>query len=98
MVGGNSASELAMKGRAAGVGDLADSRRQILPDAWNLAQARFVERGELVRMVRGDVGAVAIRADLERVVALDLQEIGNLPENARDRPGYPSWRPSVSMR
>ena len=77
--------QLAMKGRAAGVGDLADSRGQILPDAWNLAQPGFVERGELMRMVRGDVGAVAIRANLERVVALDLQEIRNLPENARDR-------------
>ncbi len=90
--------ELAMKGRAAGFGDLADSGGQILPDARNLAQPRFVERRELVRMVRGDVGAVAIRADLEGVVALDLQEIGNLAENARDAPGYPSWRPSVSMR
>ena len=77
--------ELPMKGRAAGFGDLANSGSQILPDAWNLAQPRFVEQSELVRMVHGDVGAVAIRANLERVVALDLQEIGNLPEDARDR-------------
>ena len=40
---------------------------------------------ELVRMVGDDVGAVAVRANLERVVVLDLEEIGDLPEDARDR-------------
>ncbi len=38
-----------------------------------------------VRMVGDDVGAVAVRADLERVVVLDLEEIGDLPQDARDR-------------
>ena len=90
--------ELAMVGGVAGLGDLADPRGEILADAGNLAQPVVVERRELVRMVGDDVGAVAVRANLERVVVLDLQEIGDLPEDARDRRGYPSRRPSVSMR
>ena len=35
-------------------------------------------------MVGDDIGAVAVRADLEGVVVLDLQEIGDLPEDPRD--------------
>ena len=90
--------QLAMKGGAAGLGDLADSRGQILPDARNLAQARFVERREVMRMIGGDVGAVPIRANLERIVVLDLEEVRNLPENAGDRRRYPSCSPFISMR
>ena len=41
--------------------------------------------GEIVGMVRDDVGAVAVRANLERVLVLDFEEVGNLPEDARDR-------------
>ena len=41
--------QLAMKGRIAGLGDLADSRGQVLADAGNLAQPGVVERRELMR-------------------------------------------------
>src|SRR5262245_20552273 len=71
--------------RVARLRDFADTRGQILADAGNLAKARLVELRELVRMVRRGVGAVSIRADLERVVVPDLQKIGDLPEDARDR-------------
>ena len=76
--------ELAVVLRVAGLGDLADARREVLADAGNLAQPGGVERRERVRMIGDDVGAVAIRADLERVVVLDLEQIGDLPEDARD--------------
>ena len=36
-------------------------------------------------VVRDRVGAVAVRADLERVLALDLEQVGDLGEHARDR-------------
>ena len=52
---------------------------------------------ELVRVVGDDIGAVAVGANLEGVVVLDLQEIGDLPENARDREIIQACRPSVSM-
>jgi hypothetical protein len=32
-----------------------------------------------------DVGAIPVRADLERVVVLDLQEVGGFPEDPRNR-------------
>ena len=80
---GKLGQQLAMNGGAARGGDLADSRGQILPDARNLPQRRFVERGEMMGMIGGDVGAVPIRANLERIVVLELQEVRNLLENAR---------------
>ena len=48
-------------------------------------------------MIRRDVGAVAVRADLERVVALDLEEIGDLLEDARDRAVIQGASPRDSM-
>ena len=81
----------------AGVGDLADARGEVLADAGNLAQPGRVERRELVRMVGDDVGAVAIRANLERVVVLDFQQVGDLAEDARDGQVIQRRRPSVSM-
>src|SRR5687768_3907728 len=35
--------------------------------------------------MRDDVGGVAIRANLERVLALELQQVGDLEKRARDR-------------
>src|ERR1700752_4972288 len=70
--------------RATGVGDFADLRREILADAGNLLETLGVERRHRVRMIRDDVAGVAIRADLERVFALNLEQIGDLPENPRD--------------
>ena len=90
--------QLAVELGVAGLDDLADPRGQILADAGNLAKPGHVERRQLVRMVGDDVGAVAVGADLERVVVLDLQQIGDLPEDARNGARYPSRRPSVSMR
>jgi hypothetical protein len=70
--------------RSAGFGDFADPRRQVLADAGDFAQPGRIERRELVRMVGDDVGGVAVRADLERILVLDLEEIGDLLEHARD--------------
>src|SRR5882724_5406492 len=77
--------ELAMKGGVARRRDLANAQGEILPDAGNLAEARFVQLRELVWVIRRNVGAVAVRANLERVVVLDFQEVGDFPENAGDR-------------
>ena len=35
--------------------------------------------------MRDGVGGVAVRADLERVLVLDFEEIADLSEHARDR-------------
>src|SRR4051812_7041415 len=77
--------ELAMKRGIAGLGNLSNARGEILPDPWNLAKPGLVEPGEIVRMIRDDVAAIAVRANLERVVVLDLEEIGNLQQDARNR-------------
>src|SRR5713226_4661351 len=77
--------QLAMVFRVARLADLTDPRGEVFADARDLPQARFVETPELVRVVGRDVGAVPIRANLERVLVLDLEEVGNLPENPRDR-------------
>jgi hypothetical protein len=69
----------------AGVRDLVDARGEIFADAGNLPQSGFVEARQLVRMVGGDVGAVSVRTNLERVVSLDFEEISDLPKDARDR-------------
>ncbi len=76
--------QLAVELGVAGLDDFTDPRGQILPDAGNLSKTRHVERRHLVRMVGDDVGAVAVCADLERVVVLDLQQIGDLPEDVRN--------------
>ena len=65
-------------------GDLADLAGEIFPDARDLSERRFVERGQLVRVVTGDVGDVAVRTDLERVVALDFEQVGDFPEDVGD--------------
>src|SRR5207247_7167277 len=65
--------ELAMVGRVAGFGDFADARGEILADSRNVPQLGRLERCQLMRVVRGDVGAVAVRANLERIVVLDLE-------------------------
>ena len=77
--------QLAMVVGVAGLADLADAAGEILADAGNFAQAGFVERRQVVRMVRDDVGAVPVRTNLERVVVLDLEEIGDLPQDSGDR-------------
>src|SRR4051812_39966169 len=76
--------QLPMVFGVAGARDLEDSRCEILPDARYLAQSRPVEPCELVRVIGDDVGAVSIRANLEWIVVLDLEKVGDLPENSRD--------------
>ncbi len=77
--------QLLVELRVSRVDDLTDARRQILADAGNLPQRGCVERREVVGVVRDDVGAVAVRANLERILALDLEQVGDLAENPRDR-------------
>ena len=98
--------------RLAGLGNLADLRSQILADAGDGAELLFAEIGKLVGRVRDGLGRVPVRANLERVLALDFEEIGDLREDARDgqvfhvsretqrRRLYAVWtrRPSVSIR
>src|SRR5689334_8400625 len=73
-----------MVGARACVCDFADARGEILADAGNFAKLVWREGGKLVRMVAGNIGAVSVRADLERVLVLDLEEVSDLPEHARD--------------
>ena len=73
-----------VKWRVARIRDLPDACGQVLADAGNLAQLGCVQRAQIVRMVGHDVGAIAVCANLERVLALDLEQIGDLAENSRD--------------
>ena len=57
---------------------------EILADAGDRAQLRFAERGEPLGGVRDGLRGVPVRANLERVLALDFEEIGDLSEDARD--------------
>ncbi len=76
--------QIAVKTGFAGLGNLADFRRQILADAGNRAQLLFVEMGERFGRVRDRLGRVPVRANLERVLALDFEQIGDFREDARD--------------
>ena len=82
-VTGNSASSSWWHGAVAGVGDLANAGGEVLADARQLAQRRRVHPGDRLGGVAHDVGAVAVRADLERVLALDLEEVGDLGRGSR---------------
>ena len=64
--------------------DLTYPRGEVLADAGNLAERRDVERRQIVRMVGDDVAAVPVRANLERIIVLELQQVGDLAQNARD--------------
>ena len=93
-----------MNGAGAGRRDLADTRREVLADPGPRAQLRFVARRGLLGLMRDDVGAVTIRANLERVLALELEQIADFAEHAGDRevverPSlFDHADPSVSMR
>ena len=90
-------NELAVKRGIAGLGDFTNPGGEILADAGDFAKAVLVEEYQVVRVIGGDVGGVAIRANLERVVVLDLEQIRNLPEDPVQWRGYPTRRPSVSI-
>ena len=89
--------ELRCDTRTSRFGNLADSRGEVLSDARDFAKPGDVERLAAVRMVRHDIGAVPVRANLEGVLGLDLQQIGDFTEHARDRRGYPSGGLRLSM-
>src|SRR5262245_22584795 len=77
--------QIAMKLRITGRRNLADLAGEIFPDARNLAQRWFVELGQLVGMIARDIDDVPIGANLERILALDFEEVCNLLEDAGDR-------------
>ena len=70
---------------AARVGGFADPLREVAADARHLEQAGFVEFGDAHAGVGDDLGRVAVRADLERVLALDLEQVADLGEEPRER-------------
>ena len=71
--------------RSAGLGDLAHLLREVAADAGDLQQAGS-SRSARRSAARGHaVGGVTVRPDLERVLRLDLEQVGNLPEQACDR-------------
>ena len=84
MVGGKLLQQLLMVAAGAGVDELADLRRQIFPDAGDAEPFRRGEGGDALREVRDRLRGVAVRADLERVLALDFEQIADLGEDAGD--------------
>ena len=69
----------------AGARDLANASGEVLADAVPAAQRGFIEIGHGFGGMRHDVGGVAIRANLERILALQLEQIGDLEQRARHR-------------
>jgi hypothetical protein len=69
----------------AGVHQLADLGGDVFTDARQREPLGRRQAGDAVRLVRDRLARVAIRADLERVLSLDLEEIANLGQHARDR-------------
>ncbi len=76
--------QIAVIARLAGFGDLADLRREVLADAGNRAQLLFGQVRECLGGVRDRFGRVPVRANLERVLALDLEQVGDLRKDSRD--------------
>src|SRR5687767_12899515 len=64
--------------------DLANLRRKVFADAGNSAQLLFGEVCELVGGVRDRLRRVSVRANLERIVTFDFEQIGDLGEDARN--------------
>ncbi len=72
-------------GGGARVGELANPGGQVLADAGDRAQLGVGHPCDRVAGRRHGVGGGAVGADLERVLALDLEQIGDLAEHLRDR-------------
>ena len=70
--------------RFARLGNLPDLRCQIFADPLNSAQLVFVQICEFLGRVCDCLGRVSIGADLERILVLDFEQIGDLREDARD--------------
>ena len=66
------------------VDELANLRGEVLADAGQGQPIRRRERGDAVGMVRDRFRGVAIRADLERVLVLDLEQVADFRQHACD--------------
>jgi hypothetical protein len=64
------------------VDQLANLGRDVFADARQRQPLRRTQAGDAKRLVRDGFARVAIRADLERVLPLDLEEIADLSEDA----------------
>ena len=84
MVGGKLLQQFLVIGDRAGVDELADLRGEVLADAGDREPLRRGQVGEALGGVGDGLGGVAVRADLERVLALDLEKIADLGEDAGD--------------
>jgi len=71
-------------GAAACVDEFADLRREILADPGNAEPIGGGQRGDRVAQVRQSIRGVSIRADLERVLVLDFEEVADLGKHARN--------------
>ena len=93
MVGGNSCEQLLMIAAGAGVDQLADLGREILADARQLAELASSSRDTASPPRADRLGGGTVCADLEGVFAFDLEQVGDLAEDLRDRRGYPRASP-----
>ena len=75
--------QLLADGAVAGERDFANAAGEVLADPVPRAQAGLVQARHLLGGVADDVGGVAIGADLERVVALQLEQVRDLRQRAR---------------
>ena len=75
-------NELAVIGRTSCRCDLENSRGEILAYAGDFTQGRSLQAGQVMRVIGDDVSAVSICADLEWILVLDFQKIGNLSKDA----------------
>ena len=76
--------QLLVIGDRAGVDELADLGVEVLADPGDREPCRGRQVGDPLGGVRDGLRGVAVRADLERVLALDLEQVADLGEHARD--------------
>ena len=104
MVAGKVGEQLGPERSVAGVGDLANASGQVAPDPRQRAKSCLVKRGDGRRLRRHGLGGVPIRANLERVVAPNLEQVPDLEEQAGNRgvvhgvPGIIMASPTVPPR
>ena len=77
--------EVLVKPDGAGSAEFDDLRREIFADTRQRAQVGFRELRNGRCRVDHRLGGVPVGADLERILALDFQEVRDLRENACDR-------------
>ena len=73
-----------MIGDGAGLDELADLRGEVLADAGNREPLRRRQVGDPLRSVGDRLRCVAVGADLERVLALDFEQVADLGEDTGD--------------